>query len=93
MAVAASPRYKLVWCFIGVLLLLQESVEREKLDRKTIHGKELTIAIFCVVVLVFWGLQLKNSKSLSPLVRTFIVCCTRVMCLVPKQKRFLDQLN
>ena len=90
MVVAASPRYKLGWCFIGVLLLLQESVEREKLDRKTIPGKELTIAIFCVAGFVVGGLPSENSKSLSLLVWTFIVCLMYVMYLIHKPKRFLD---
>jgi hypothetical protein len=93
MVVAASPRYDLVWSFVGALVLLHRSAEFERLDTKTIPRKELTIALLCTVGFIVGGLPLENSKSLSPIVWTIMVFLICAMYLVPKQKRVPIQLD
>jgi hypothetical protein len=93
MVVSASPRYDLIWSFVGALVLLQRSAEFERLDTETIPGKELTIAFLCAAGFIAGGLPLENSESLSPIVWTIMVILICAMYLVPKQKRVLIQLD
>jgi len=93
MVVAASPRYDLSWCFIGALVLLQQSKKLDDVSTDSIPGNEMTIAIICATGFVIGGLPFEISKSLSPLIWMFMVSVVCVIYLNPGRKRSQAQLD
>ena len=95
MVVAATPRYNLVWTFIGGLLILQQPTElseKEKNEPK-ISRRELVVAFGCGLGFLVGGLPISLGKNLSPLVWVIVVCLIIVIYVIPKRQHVYQDLS
>jgi hypothetical protein len=95
MVVAATPRYTLVWTFIGGLLILQQPtglIEKEK-NEPRISRRELIVALGCGLGFVVGGLPIVVAKNLSPLVWIIVICLIFVIYVIPKRQKISENLS
>ena len=93
MVVAATPRYNIVWTFVGGLLILQQPKVPSDGSVPRISRREFVVAFGCGLGFLVGGLPIALSENLSPLVWIIVICLIFVIYVIPKRQNISQDLS